>query len=704
MYEYSSNQKNQNFDYNYISNYHDGLNEINQSQSVENNLVSSSRQEESIEGNEMLQQGQQDQSSQSQSSDEKFMKKFKKVIKKMKKIKDETKSLKKDLKEQKEKNKILVEKMQSGSEDKQKSDKIKNSEKNQKILLNPKSSNNDQVSNSKFILDWIKKFSNQGLLTINNYLDIKFDEKSNKDNSLKISTKNIINKNTNLIKIDKKLILTTKSSIAEKICNKVKKIPEFFHNYDKICLSVILLLSQESENQNDTNTKPHSYLNKNYILSKSYDHFPIFYKDKTLKVAKGTLFNSLIQARRDLFDKEYSILSENKIIKKSDIELKEYFKARSYVISRNFMLKNKEGSSAIIPLLDQVKIIHKNEKNQKNEKNEKNLKNLKNQKFEKNEKISNCNFNFETSNTAMYMYLNTTRKIEKDEELILQSGAMSNENLLLYYGYTMENNKMKSDFFIDIKINSKLNSTSSIDYESIPLRHDYDLNKTLINFRKLISGKNDIIKDFETESQAVNILKKSLKAQLDKYPSNYKSDEIILKNQKNLTENEINLYRVIIEEKRRVNAYYNFVSFFNKIFKLVGSNKIISEKLLRKISVTKAYRKYYNSVKDVFIKKKNINVVDKGGNDINNIDIDGKINNNLSENLKNGNFTNFSNFSKNETIIPSIKNNSTLIENKQLLQGNFTSSIKKPSNLPNSDEEEEDDVEVEDELESEDDT
>lgn len=716
------NQKRESFDYNYVSNYQDHSNQINdlnepqsqsqlqsQSQSLEQNLVSSTGQEEVIEGDQIkgLEQSYVPSVS-SQSPDEKFMKKFKKVIKKMNKIKDETKSLKKDLKDQKEQNQILVEKIKSDDKNdstslkdkkkniKSKEEKDKENESSKNKNKNSEKNNNfksksaesaDSSLKTNFISEWIKKFSSQGMLRINESLVTKFDESSVyssiSSNKLKFTAKNAISKDTYLIKIDKKLILTTKSDISEKICDKIKYIPELSNNYDKICLSVVLL-SQESENENDlqkqnlknsstkflnVNIKPHSYLNKNYLLSKSYEHFPIFYKDKTLKIAKGTLFNSLIQSRQELFEKEYSLLSEKKIIKKSDVEMKEYFKARSYVISKNFLLQNK---AAIIPLLDQVNILH-----------------------QKDNKVSNFKIqnsqNLNSSN--IFMYFNSTRKIEKGEELILKSGAMSNENLLLYYGYTIKNNKMKSNFFIDIKINSKLNSTLSTEYESIHLRYDYDLNKTLNNFRKLISGQDSTIYnlDFETESQAVNILKKSLKAQLAKYPSNYKSDEIILQNQKNLTENEINLYRVVIEEKRRVNAYFNLVAFFNKIFKLVWNNKTVSDKLLRKIAVTKAYRKYYNCIKEVFLQKKNILVIDKPEEKIN-----------FKSNI---NFTNSSISSVSSSSSLQNKNNSSLSisDNKHVSSGNFTSSSGKAPNLRKSDEEEEEDDEVEDELESEDD-
>jgi hypothetical protein len=509
-----------------------------------------------------------------------FISKLKKALLRIKSLKKANKKFNKrsnfkvPSKENKTPNDIIISTNSANSE-KEDDDFLDN------LVKNSKSSNR-LITNKEELNIWIKA----------NKLKLSKVKLSISDmiRKLKLLVTSKIQKGNILLEIEKSAILSKSHPSLEKLCSRVSLISEFEHNYDKICISVYLVSSLSKKE--DKSKSFHSFFQ--YFRDLDYSKFPIFYTDKEMKLMKGTYFSTLVRGRRALFENEFSLLKKNKIISSIDIELKDYMKSRTFFISKNLNIQNKkkENLSVLVPLVDQVVSYDGN-------------------------KTANVAFSYKNG----IFNLNSTRTINEGEELLMKYPEMSNDNSLMYYGFTEKNNPIKNEIYLDIKVtfnSSESKNSTAIHTESVLIDNEMNLNSVLKFFRKVVSGEvhnNDKNKtkefevptDFELESSSMSLLRRSLKAQMDRYPTNHKSD-VILMNSKfqkhNITKNEINIARVVIHEKKIILQYYQLVSFYDNLLKNIKNNKAISDNAIRRITMDKVYKNYYNLIKKV-IKEKN---------------------------------------------------------------------------------------------------
>jgi hypothetical protein len=374
---------------------------------------------------------------------------------------------------------------------------------------------------------------------------------------------------------------------------------------------------------------------------------------------RGTYFGSLIKARTTLFEKEYNILrsQKNKILN-SEIDFKDFLKSRLFVISKNLSIKNRKGEelSILAPLVDKISITSD---------------------------LNKVNTKFTYQNSKLF--ISSVRNINKNEQLFMKSGNFSNADSLLYYGYTVENNRYKAKVYLDVKakfskVSSSFNNiTNSTETDnnavSIPLTANFNLNQVLSHFRKLLSSNINIDfnlpADIDLELSSLNLLKKSLKATKDRFASNLKSDLIISK-KGNVTKNEENIYRVIIEEKRLVLGYYYMVSIFERIIKNMLKDKITKGKYMRKIAIDKNYKRYYQTIKGILknmnqnhteysveFDKENDLKIEQIGNITKPADPGQQNSGIIPANPINSNLNNFNNFTASSIINPITKLNQT---------------------------------------------
>ena len=360
-----------------------------------------------------------------------------------------------------------------------------------------------------------------------------------------------------LLKIPKSNIISKYNPLLSNLCKKIELIKELKNNYDKICISAFLTKTIEST----TPSKINQYLIDYYkdIKKNDFSNFPVFYKEIDLKILKGTYFLSLIRTRKAIFEKEFKLLQKSKILS-TDFELKDYIKSRLFTISHNFRIKNKkkENLSVLIPIADKINLSYNKNK-----------------------------INSEFSYSNGFFSFSAKKGISKGQEISMKNIDLSNSNLLLHYGHTIKNNNIPSDVFIEIKIKGNLDFNQAYEKTKIApnlttpnqkkndnnvlsisknirvlLRHDTDYSKVIGNFRKLTLQNNSTSTgeptDFENEAFAINLFKKALKGQTDKYENNLKSDLIIFNNKKNLTKRESDIYNVLIEEKKVNKNFYTF--------------------------------------------------------------------------------------------------------------------------------------------------
>ncbi len=408
--------------------------------------------------------------------------------------------------------------------------------------------------------------------------------------SLIFKTQSEIKSKTNLVVIEKSLVLTVKNPAIKNTCIKISTLEQFKHNSDKICLALYLVTRlSDPENPETFHTFQEKLLSdyfRSFRENQNYKKYPVFFQKAFYsKVIAGTYFNELLKARMHLFEKEYEILIKQLKVSKTEIDLKDFVKARLYVSSRNLNIVNRQGEnlSAIPILIDQIKRTDDYEK-------------------------ANCSFDYKGGK----FYLISTRKILKGEELLLRNPRISNSDSLMSFGYTTAGNKKISEVYLYIKLNPNKETTEESPFLEneigILLQPDFNLNEVLKSYRMMQANykkKDGEIEEtnyrpisVDNEILALNVFRKSLRTKILKYPTNLESDMVLMKYKK-LTENELNLYRIVIEEKYLVVFYFNMASFFEKFITKIKNAKNVDDKMIDRISKNSFYKYYYDEIKEL---------------------------------------------------------------------------------------------------------
>ena len=128
------------------------------------------------------------------------------------------------------------------------------------------------------------------------------------------------------------------------------------------------------------------------------------------------------------------------------------------------------------------------------------------------------------------------KEIKPGEEIFLCYGDHSNDELLFFYGFCIENNPI----LIEYKFNYK--------EKLVILRNPLELQNTVPFFRKSMIPH---IKSLKLEKTALSKMKKELSKILSKYPSTLENDVVRYKlSKENNDFNSLNILIVLIEEKK----------------------------------------------------------------------------------------------------------------------------------------------------------
>ena len=256
-------------------------------------------------------------------------------------------------------------------------------------------------------------------------------------------------------------------------------------NNIKLTLIVIYILSTIRDNGFYT-----PYYN---ILPDNIENFPIFWRDSTIKLLKGSNIFDIIIDRKNNFINDYNILCKCSETFKNNFSFFDFVYIRTIVGSRNFGINiNGIHRSAMVPLADML-----------------------------NHKIPpNVNWSFNNSSNCFEMISNCS--IKKNQEINDSYGNKCNSKLLTFYGFTLDSNR---DNTINIIIHDK--ETSLKFNDNLKKTLDDNNYKTLFAFlRSVVCKKKSLtftnFKDpinIETEICCLTYFHKYLNEKLKKYYS-----------------------------------------------------------------------------------------------------------------------------------------------------------------------------------------
>jgi hypothetical protein len=218
-----------------------------------------------------------------------------------------------------------------------------------------------------------------------------------------------------------------------------------------------------------------------------------------------------------------------------------------------------------------------------------------------------------TENTFNFV---STKEIKSGEEIFTKYGNKGNENLLLHYGFTIENNVDNTYIFL-LKL---CNGTKSPEYFSLKVKQDLDDNETKKLFAYLrymvtdafiaIAKTNNLpdevvseeeLKKFYSPQSGMDEIKmlKFLGIVIDHYLDDYKvsldEDLKFFEGNKNLMSvNEINCWRVRIQEKEILKFYKDFSNFCFTLF-TNRSNEVLVNSMVSNENYDH-YKSYINFV------------------------------------------------------------------------------------------------------------
>jgi hypothetical protein len=314
---------------------------------------------------------------------------------------------------------------------------------------------------------------------------------------------------------------------------------------DNICIVVYICL--ETKN-------PLTYFTQFFnFLPKDFSCFPLFYKEDLKNMLHNSMVDKWVKLWEDQLQSEYNQIivfllfnKERKLFK--SVSLEEYSKYRHLVWSRNFGCIFREEQpfvySTVVPICDLY------------------------------------NFHPEKVNIKWYynrdvnrFVIEAIKDISKDEEIYLNYGDKSNDDLLFYYGFTIENNPNFIQYRFDFE------------GETVTLENPIELHNPIIFFRK---SKIPHIKNIKHEISALTKFKKHLYSLLSYYNTTLEQDIDKLKElkQSECDFNKMNILTVLIEEKRLIFVYIEFIE------KIIGLFKKKTDELKVIIDIMLNYENY----------------------------------------------------------------------------------------------------------------
>ena len=314
----------------------------------------------------------------------------------------------------------------------------------------------------------------------------------------------------------KKIICERYSKENKKNIKEIEKIIDQCYKKNTFSLGLFLL-----ENQN--NEKFKEYLN--IIFSNDYSSFPISFNEKTIALLDNTsLENNIYNLKKDL-DHDLDLLYKIDSVKKYDKQT--LINIYSAVSSRNFGWDfNGKNEMLLVTYIDLVN----------------------------NGKKKNSNWYFDSKKNSFC--LKTIKNIKENEEIFDEYGSLkSNSRLLLNYGFTLPENNENSECVIDI---------NEIPFVCRKNVNKKDKSNNLLDVLKYLQKKNNTeennLSKIEKEKKIMNILQSICVKKKSKFNTTLDEDKKFLKdNSSKMSFNEINCYRVRIEEKEVLNWILKFI-------------------------------------------------------------------------------------------------------------------------------------------------
>lgn len=386
-------------------------------------------------------------------------------------------------------------------------------------------------------------------------------------------TKDIIQKNETLITIPLSLTISPKGI---NLCDRIRPYFPMNQTIDQICISVKLLSVLSKKKQSYFSLYYSQILNIKHF----YNKFPIFIHNnpRIKKLLKYTNFNNEINFLQSQIETEYDILTKNKIlpILSSKVTLMNYMKIRMYVLSKSIQVDtDKAHMPLLVPLIDKIQYSGSSNKD-------------------------NIYFSISSIDNEDYIIIKASRDISQNKQLFFRLINFSNKDLLLQTGNVKRNNDVLSDTILSIKTITANSTNSTI---QIQLNGKLKLNRVLRQIRPLVSEDNTINYtepySIDLEISSLKLLKKILKTTIRNYRTNYYSDNVLLRYNKQLTQKEKKVLTVVVEEKKIINEYYKMVKYFSKMLKSIKESKKTDQALIRKIVNKKHSKEYFIKLKKV---------------------------------------------------------------------------------------------------------
>ena len=314
----------------------------------------------------------------------------------------------------------------------------------------------------------------------------------------------------------KKFICEKYSKENKKDIKEIEKIIDQCYKKNTFSLGLFLL-------ENKNNEKFKEYLN--IIFSNDYSSFPITFNEKTIALLDNTsLENNIYNLKKDL-DHDLDLLYKIDSVKKYDKQT--LINIYSAVSSRNFGWDfNGKNEMLLVTYIDLVN----------------------------NGKNKNSNWYFDSKKNSFC--LKTIKNIKENEEIFDEYGSLkSNSRLLLNYGFTLPENSDNSECVIDI------NEIPFVCRKNVDKN---DKNNNILDALKYLRKKNNTegnnLSKIEKEKTIMNILQSICAKKKSNFNTTLDEDKKFLKdNSSKMSFNEINCYRVRIEEKEVLDWILKFI-------------------------------------------------------------------------------------------------------------------------------------------------
>lgn len=353
----------------------------------------------------------------------------------------------------------------------------------------------------------------------------------------------------------KKIICERYSKENKKNIKEIEKIIDQCYKKNTFSLGLFLL-------ENKNNEKFKEYLN--IIFSNDYSSFPITFNEKTIALLDNTsLENNIYNLKKDL-DHDLDLLYKIDSVKKYDKQT--LINIYSAVSSRNFGWDfNGKNEMLLVTYIDLVN----------------------------NGKKKNSNWYFDSKKNSFC--LKTIKNIKENEEIFDEYGSLkSNSRLLLNYGFTLPENNENSECVIDI---------NEIPFVCRKNVNKKDKSNNLLDVLKYLRKKNNTeennLSKIENEKNIMNILQNICAKKKSKFNTTLDEDKKFLKdNSSKMSFNEINCYRIRIEEKEVLDWILKFVEECIAVLSKYSTTENLVKFIKEEKNIDKSVKEYLS---DVFV-------------------------------------------------------------------------------------------------------